>query len=316
MELKLEHLSYTYNPGTPFEKKALDDISLTIGEGEFIGLVGHTGSGKSTLVQHLNGLLMPSRGSVCADGRDIAGEGYPLRQHRFRVGVVFQYPEYQLFESDVLKDVSFGPKNQGLPDEEVLARAREAMRSVGLDESYETRSPFELSGGQKRRAAIAGILAMNPEMLVLDEPTAGMDPKGRDEILELLKRINQERNITIVLVSHSMEDVANYAERVIVIVDGKVRWDDSPSVVFSQIEELEQAGLRAPQVSYLLKELQDKGWDVDRSAVSIDAAAQEILKALSAPGLASERTMEEAGKGSGRVPETDSLHTEGDRPQV
>ena len=295
MELKIEHLSYTYNPGTPFEKKALDDISLTIGEGEFIGLVGHTGSGKSTLVQHLNGLLMPSQGRVCADGEDIAGEDYPLREHRFLVGVVFQYPEYQLFESDVLKDVSFGPKNQGLSDEEVLARAREAMRSVGLDESYETRSPFELSGGQKRRAAIAGILAMNPEMLVLDEPTAGMDPKGRGEILELLRKINRERNITIVLVSHSMEDVANYAERVIVIVDGKIRWDDSPSAVFSQIEELEQTGLRAPQVSYLLKELQDKGWDVDRSAVSIDAAAQEILKALSAPGQKSGGT--EAGTG-------------------
>ena len=182
MELKIEHLSYTYNPGTPFEKKALDDISLTIGK-----------------------LLMPTQGSVFVDGEDIAGEGYPLRQLRFRVGVVFQYPEYQLFESDVLKDVSFGPKNQGLSDEEVLARAREAMRSVGLDESYETRSPFELSGGQKRRAAIAGILAMNPQMLVLDEPTAGMDPKGREEVLDLLRQINRERNITIVLVSHSME---------------------------------------------------------------------------------------------------------------
>ena len=302
MELKIEHLSYTYNPGTPFEKKALDDISLTIGKGEFIGLVGHTGSGKSTLVQHLNGLLMPTQGSVRVDGEDIAGEGYPLRQLRFRVGVVFQYPEYQLFESDVLKDVSFGPKNQGLSDEEVLVRAREAMRSVGLDESYETRSPFELSGGQKRRAAIAGILAMNPQMLVLDEPTAGMDPKGRDEILDLLRKINRERNITIVLVSHSMEDVANYAERVIVIVDGKIRWDDSPSVVFTRIEELEQTGLRAPQVSYLLKDLQDKGWDVDRSAVSIDAAAQEILKALSVPGQQLGSAAEGSGKDRGRVP--------------
>lgn len=296
MEIKIEHLSYTYNPGTPFEKKALDDISLTIGKGEFIGLVGHTGSGKSTLVQHLNGLLMPTQGSVLVDGEDIAGEGYPLRQLRFRVGVVFQYPEYQLFESDVLKDVSFGPKNQGLSDEEVLARAREAMRSVGLDESYETRSPFELSGGQKRRAAIAGILAMNPQMLVLDEPTAGMDPKGREEVLDLLRQINRERNITIVLVSHSMEDVANYADRVIVIVDGKIRWDDSPSVVFTRIEELEQTGLRAPQVSYLLKDLQDKGWDVDRSAVSIDAAAQEILKALSVPGQQLGSVAEGSGK--------------------
>ena len=296
MEFKLEHLSYTYNPGTPFEKKALDDIRLTIGKGEFIGLVGHTGSGKSTLVQHLNGLLMPTQGSVFVDGEDIAGEGYPLRQLRFRVGVVFQYPEYQLFESDVLKDVSFGPKNQGLSDEEVLARAREAMRSVGLDESYETRSPFELSGGQKRRAAIAGILAMNPQMLVLDEPTAGMDPKGREEVLDLLRQINRERNITIVLVSHSMEDVANYADRVIVIVDGKIRWDDSPSVVFTRIEELEQTGLRAPQVSYLLKDLQDKGWDLDRSAVSIDAAAQEILKALSVPGQQTGGAVEESGK--------------------
>ena len=282
MELRMEHLSYIYNPGTPFEKKALDDINLAIGQGEFIGLVGHTGSGKSTLIQHMNGLLAPSQGRVLADGEDIATEGYPLRSLRFRAGVVFQYPEYQLFETDVLKDVSFGPRNQGMAQEEAAARAREAMRCVGLDESFEQRSPFELSGGQKRRVAIAGILAMNPEMLILDEPTAGMDPRGREEILSLLKQVNQERGITIVLASHSMEDVADYTQRVIAIVAGRVRWDDTPAEVFSHIRELEEAGLSAPGVGYVLKELREKGWEVDRTAVTIDAAAEEIFRAYSA----------------------------------
>lgn len=279
MELRIEHLSYIYNPGTPYEARALDDVCLTIGSGEFIGMIGHTGSGKSTLVQHLNGLLLPTEGKILADGQDIAGENYPLRSLRCRVGVVFQYPEYQLFESNVLKDVSFGPKNQGLTGGEVLERARKAMRAVGLDESYEDRSPFELSGGQKRRAAIAGILAMNPELLVLDEPTAGMDPKGKHEILNLLKDLHEERGITIVLVSHSMEDVADYVSRIIVLDKGTVRWDDEPSKVFAHVKELEEIGLSAPQVSYVMAALREKGWDVDTSLTRIDSAAEEILRA-------------------------------------
>ena len=277
MELRIEHLSYTYHPGTPHETRALDDISMTIGEGEFIGMIGHTGSGKSTLVQHLNGLITPPEGTVFADGQDIAAEGYPMRQLRCRVGVVFQNPEYQLFEPDVLSDVSFGPKNQGLSAEEARRRAKDALRSVGLGEHYEKRSPFELSGGQKRRAAIAGILAMNPELLVLDEPTAGMDPKGRREILHLLRRLHQEKGISIVLVSHSMEDVAQYVSRIIVLDQGKVRWDDSPREVFVHVKELEEIGLAAPQVSYIMSRLREKGWDVDASVTTLDEAAKEIL---------------------------------------
>ena len=276
MELRLEHVGHIYNPGTTYERRALDDVCMTIGNGEFIGLIGHTGSGKSTLVQHLNGLLLPSEGKIYADGEDISAEGYPLRKLRFRVGLVFQYPEYQLFESDVLKDISFGPKNQGLNPEEAIQRAREAMRSVGLDESYETRSPFELSGGQKRRAAIAGILAMNPEIRVLDEPTAGMDPGGRTEILQLLKKMQEESGITILLVSHSMEDVADYTDRIIVMEEGKILWDEKPSKIFSRIKELEKISLAAPQVSYVMAALHESGWDVDPSVTTIDQAADEI----------------------------------------
>ncbi len=286
MELRIEHLDYIYQPGTPFEKKALDDVTLTIGSGEFIGMIGHTGSGKSTLVQLLNGLLTPGAGTILADGRDISARDYPIRELRQRVGVVFQYPESQLFESDVLKDVSFGPKNQGLSEEETLQRAREAMRAVGLDESYESRSPFELSGGQKRRAAIAGVLAMNPEMLVLDEPTAGMDPEGRCEILDLMKEIQRKREITVVLVSHSMEDMANYADRLIVLEKGKVRFEDTPRAVFLHAEELEEMGLKAPQVSYIMRDLHEKGWDVDMSITTIDEAVEEILKAVKQDGKA------------------------------
>ena len=280
MELRIEHLDYIYQPGTPYEKKALEDISLTIERGEFIGMIGHTGSGKSTLVQLLNGLLKPSAGKILADGQDISSEGYPIRQLRQNVGVVFQYPESQLFESDILKDICFGPKNQGLTEEEAQQRAREAMRSVGLGESFEKRSPFELSGGQKRRVAIAGVLAMNPEMLVLDEPTAGMDPEGRREILGLMKAIQKERKITIVLVSHSMEDMADYADRLIVLEEGRIRFDDTPRAVFLHTRELEKMGLKAPQVSYIMRALHQKGWDVDPSITTIDAAVEEILKAV------------------------------------
>ena len=280
MELRIEHLSYIYNPGTPYETRALDDVSMTIGRNEFIGMIGHTGSGKSTLVQHLNGLLLPSEGRILADGKDIAAEGYPLHELRCKVGVVFQYPEYQLFESDVLKDVSFGPRNQGLSGEEALSRAREAMRAAGLDESFEKRSPFELSGGQKRRAAIAGILAMNPELLVLDEPTAGMDPEGRREILDLLKNLYEKRKISIILVSHSMEDVANYVSRMVVLDEGRIRWDDEPVNIFANVKELEEIGLAAPQVFYVMRLLREKGWNVDTSITTIDAALEEIIRAV------------------------------------
>ena len=278
MELKLEHVSYVYNPGSPFETRALDDVSMTIGDSEFIGMIGHTGSGKSTLVQHLNGLLLPTEGKVLADGQDITADHYPLKDLRCRVGLVFQYPEYQLFESDVLSDVSFGPKNQGLSADEAAGKAREAMRIVGLDESFEKRSPFELSGGQKRKAAIAGILAMTPEILVLDEPTAGMDPGGRNEILDFLKRLHGEKGISIVLISHSMEDVADYVSRIVVLDKGKICWDDAPEKIFVHVKELEEIGLAAPQVSYVMSALRERGWNVDPSAATIDAAAAEILR--------------------------------------
>ena len=279
-QICVEHLNYIYDPGTSYERKALDDISFTVGKGEFIGLIGHTGSGKSTLIQHLNGLNKASSGRILIDGGDIYSDGYSMKELRFKVGLVFQYPEHQLFESDVLKDICFGPKNQGLSDEEALARARAAMRSVGLDESFEKKSPFDLSGGQKRRAAIAGILAMDPEVLVLDEPTAGLDPKGRDEILNLLKDLHEERNITIILVSHSMEDVANYVSRIIVMDEGRILYDDIPRNVFIHVKELESVGLAAPRVTYVMDALRKDGWDVDTSVTTITQAQSEILRVL------------------------------------
>ena len=285
MEIRIEHLNYIYGLGTSYEKKALDDISLTIRSGEFIGIIGHTGSGKSTLIQHLNGLNRASSGQIFVDGKKIYEDGYPMRQLRFRVGLVFQYPEYQIFETTVLKDICFGPKNQGLSEEEAGGRARAAMRMVGLDESYENKSPFELSGGQKRRVAIAGILAMNPEVLVLDEPTAGLDPKGRDDILGVLKQLHQESGITVVLVSHSMEDVADYASRIIVLDKGKVLYDDIPARVFSHVEELESIGLAAPQVTYVMRAFRRMGWDVSQDVTTQAEAADEILEVLRKAGM-------------------------------
>ena len=285
MEIRIEHLNYIYGLGTSYEKKALDDISLTIRSGEFIGIIGHTGSGKSTLIQHLNGLNRASSGQIFVDGKKIYEDGYPMMQLRFRVGLVFQYPEYQIFETTVLKDICFGPKNQGLSEEEAGGRARAAMRMVGLDESYENKSPFELSGGQKRRVAIAGILAMNPEVLVLDEPTAGLDPKGRDDILGVLKQLHQESGITVVLVSHSMEDVADYASRIIVLDKGKVLYDDIPARVFSHVEELESIGLAAPQVTYVMRALRRMGWDVSQDVTTQAEAADEILEVLRKAGM-------------------------------
>ena len=285
MEIRIEHLNYIYGLGTSYEKKALDDVSLTIRSGEFIGIIGHTGSGKSTLIQHLNGLNRASSGQIFVDGKNIYEEGYPMRQLRFRVGLVFQYPEYQIFETTVLKDICFGPKNQGFSAEEAEGRARAAMRMVGLDEHYEDKSPFELSGGQKRRVAIAGILAMNPEVLVLDEPTAGLDPKGRDDILGVLKQLHREHGIAVVLVSHSMEDVADYASRIIVLDKGKVLYDDIPARVFSHVEELESIGLAAPQVTYVMRALRGKGWDVSQNVTTQEEAADEILAVLRKAGM-------------------------------
>ena len=285
MEIRIEHLNYIYGLGTSYEKKALDDVSLTIRSGEFIGIIGHTGSGKSTLIQHLNGLNRASSGQIFVDGKNIYEEVYPMRQLRFRVGLVFQYPEYQIFETTVLKDICFGPKNQGFSTEEAEGRARAAMRMVGLDEHYEDKSPIELSGGQKRRVAIAGILAMNPEVLVLDEPTAGLDPKGRDDILGVLKQLHREHGIAVVLVSHSMEDVADYASRIIVLDKGKVLYDDIPARVFSHVEELESIGLAAPQVTYVMRALRGKGWDVSQNVTTQEEAADEILAVLRKAGM-------------------------------
>lgn len=278
--MKLKKVSYVYSEGDAFEKKALDEISLEIPDGQFIGIIGHTGSGKSTLIQHLNGLLRATSGAIYYDGENIYQEGYDMRALRSKVGLVFQYPEHQLFEVDVFSDVCFGPKNLGLSKEEVEERAKKALTQVGLDESYYKKSPFELSGGQKRRVAIAGILAMHPQVLILDEPTAGLDPKGRDEILDQVALLQKERKITVILVSHSMEDVARYVDRIIVVNDGKILFDDTPKQVFQHYKELESVGLAAPQVTYVVKALKEKGWDIDTTATTVEEAKEAILLAI------------------------------------
>ena len=278
--MKLKKVSYVYSEGDALEKKALDEISLEIPDGQFIGIIGHTGSGKSTLIQHLNGLLRATSGAIYYDGENIYQEGYDMRTLRSKVGLVFQYPEHQLFEVDVFSDVCFGPKNLGLSKEEVEERAKKALTQVGLDESYYKKSPFELSGGQKRRVAIAGILAMHPQVLILDEPTAGLDPKGRDEILDQVALLQKERKITVILVSHSMEDVARYVDRIIVVNDGKILFDDTPKQVFQHYKELESVGLAAPQVTYVVKALKEKGWDIDTTATTVEEAKEAILLAI------------------------------------
>lgn len=280
MSMKLEKVSYVYSEGDAFEKKALDEIILEIPDGQFIGIIGHTGSGKSTLIQHLNGLLRATSGAIYYDGENIYQEGYDMRTLRSKVGLVFQYPEHQLFEVDVFSDVCFGPKNLGLSKEEVEERAKKALTQVGLDESYYKKSPFELSGGQKRRVAIAGILAMHPQVLILDEPTAGLDPKGRDEILDQVALLQKERKITVILVSHSMEDVARYVDRIIVVNGGKILFDDTPKQVFQHYKELESVGLAAPQVTYVVKALKEKGWDIDTTATTVEEAKEAILLAI------------------------------------
>ena len=280
MSIKLEHINYTYSPETAYEIHALKDINLEIRDGEFLGLIGHTGSGKSTLVQHLNGLVRATSGHLYFNEEDVYAPDYDMRKLLSRVGLVFQYPEHQLFETDVLSDVCFGPKNQGFSREEAEEKARKAMRMVGLSEEYEKQSPFELSGGQKRRAAIAGVLAMEPDMLILDEPTAGLDPRGRDEILDQISLLHREQGLTIVLVSHSMEDVAKYVERIIVMNQGGVLYDGVPREVFRHYKELEQVGLAAPQVTYIMHSLKNRGFAVDENATTIEEAAASILRAL------------------------------------
>lgn len=280
MSIIVDKVNYVYSEGTAYEIKALDDINLKIEDGEFIGIIGHTGSGKSTLIQHLNGLVRATSGAIYFHGQDIYDKDFDMRELRNRVGLVFQYPEHQLFETTIFDDVCFGPMNQGLSKEEAGLRAFEALRSVGIKEELFYQSPFELSGGQKRRVAIAGVLAMKPEVLILDEPTAGLDPGGRDEILDLITRMHRERGMTVILVSHSMEDVAKYVKRIIVMNQGKVMYDDVPKEVFKNYKELEAIGLAAPQVTYLMHELKELGLNVDTDATTIAEARETLLNAI------------------------------------
>lgn len=280
MAIELKDVSYVYGGGTTQEMHALNHVNLQIPDGQFIGLIGHTGSGKSTLIQHLDGLLRATEGDILYNGESIYTQGYPMKELRSRVGLVFQYPEHQLFETDVFTDVCFGPKNLGLDEETVKARAREALDLVGLDPSFDKLSPFELSGGQKRRAAIAGVLAMKPDVLILDEPTAGLDPKGRDEILDQVAKLHREQGITVVLVSHSMEDVAKYVERIIVMNHGNVAFDGVPREVFRHYRELEKIGLAAPQVTYIVQALAGKGFPIDTDITTIEEAREAILHVI------------------------------------
>lgn len=279
MLLIADHISYVYSAGTAYEKKALNDVSLTINKGEFIGIIGHTGSGKSTLIQHFNGLEKATSGTIYFNGQDIYDKDFNMKSLRSKVGLVFQYPEHQLFETTVLEDVKFGPKNLGLDKLEVDLRAFEAIKQVGLSEKSYDASPFELSGGQKRRVAIAGVLAMKPEILILDEPTAGLDPRGRDEILDQIAKLNKE-GLTVILVSHSMEDVAKYADRIIAMNSGKIAFDGTPKEVFRHYKELERMGLSAPQVTYVMQEMKDLGLPVDTDVSTVEEAKEEILKAF------------------------------------
>ena len=280
MSIIVDKVNYVYSAGTAYEIKALDDINLKIEDGEFIGIIGHTGSGKSTLIQHLNGLIKATSGAIYFHGQDIYEKDFDLRELRNRVGLVFQYPEHQLFETTIFDDVCFGPMNQGLDKNEAGLRAFEALRQVGIPEELFYQSPFDLSGGQKRRVAIAGVLAMKPEVLILDEPTAGLDPGGRDEILDLITRMHRERGMTVILVSHSMEDVAKYVKRIIVMNQGRVMFDDVPKEVFKNYKELEAIGLAAPQVTYLMQELKDRGLNVATDATTIAEARETIVQAL------------------------------------
>ena len=280
MSIIVDNICYSYDVGTGFERQALKNISCVINEGEFIGLIGHTGSGKSTFIQHLNGLVKASSGAIFYNSKNIYDEDYNMKDLRSKVGLVFQYPEHQLFETTIFKDVCFGPKNLGLGAVQAETRALKALHMVGLPDDMYYQSPFDLSGGQKRRVAIAGVLAMEPEVLILDEPTAGLDPQGRDDILNCIKKLHDEMGITVILVSHSMEDVANYVDRIMVMNDGVLTFDDAPKVIFSHYKELEEIGLAAPQVTYIMQDLKNAGLDVDTSVITVDEAKAEILKAL------------------------------------
>lgn len=281
MSIKIENLTHIYMPKSPFEKVALNNVNIEINEGEFIALIGHTGSGKSTLIQHMNGLLKPSSGRIIVDDMDITSSNVNLSDVRKKVGLVFQYPEYQLFEETIEKDIEFGPRNLKLDQEEITKRVKKSMEMVGLDyEVYKDKSPFDLSGGQKRRVAIAGVIAMEPKVLILDEPTAGLDPKGRDDILGQIKLLHDKYKMTIVLVSHSMEDVGKLAERIIVMNKGTVALQGKPSEVFKEIDTLESIGLAVPQVTYLMRELRRKGFNVSDDIYTINQAKDELIKSL------------------------------------
>ncbi len=280
MGIRLENVCYTYGSDTTSEIKALNNVNLEINKGEFVAIIGHTGSGKSTLIQHFNGLERPKSGNVFYNDENIYENNYDLRKLRCKVGLVFQYPEHQLFEETVLKDVCFGPMNMGMSREEAEKKAKLVLEQVGINEKCYNKSPFELSGGQKRRVAIAGVLAMNPEIIVLDEPTAGLDPKGRDKILNRIKELHDNTGIGVILVSHSMEDVANYAQRLIVINNGKIKYDGMPKDVFKHYKELEKMGLKAPQITYIMHKLKEKGLDVDENVITIEEARENIMQCL------------------------------------
>ena len=275
--IETKNLTYTYGAGTPFSKTAIEDVNIAIKKGEFIGLIGHTGSGKSTLIQQLNGLLRPTSGTVLLNGKDIWEKKKEIRKVRFQVGMVFQYPEYQLFEDTVIKDIGFGPRNMGLSQDEVNQRVMQAVDFVGLDHALLEKSPFDLSGGEKRRAAIAGVIAMDPDVLVLDEPTAGLDPQGRDHLLSQIKAYHKQRQNTVILVSHSMEDIARVADRVLVMNESKVFLFDETAKVFSHTKELEQIGLRVPQVTKIMMKLHENGYPVDPAVFTLEQAVKEIL---------------------------------------
>ena len=276
MSIEIKNVNYLYSQGTSYEMHALKNVNLEIPDGQFVGLIGHTGSGKSTLTQHLNGLVKATSGHIYYNGEDIYDEKFSMKKLRSKVGLVFQYPEHQLFETEVLADVCFGPKNLGFTKEEAEEKAKAALRMVGMGEEYDKSSPFELSGGQKRRVAIAGALAMDPEVLILDEPTAGLDPRGRDEVLDQVSALQRSRGITVILVSHSMEDVAKYVDRLIVMNQGEVRFDGRPVEVFHHYKELEEIGLAAPQTTYLMQELKKQGADVNTDATTVEEAADAI----------------------------------------
>jgi len=281
MSIAVKHVNHIYGKDTKLSVQALVDIDLEITDGEFIGIIGHTGSGKSTLIQELNGLLKPSSGVVFYNGEDISGKSFDRKKLHSKVGLVFQYPEHQLFEVDVLSDVAFGPKNLGLSKDEAKERAKEALKKVGIPEEYYNQSPFDLSGGEKRRVAIAGVLAMQPEVLILDEPTAGLDPKGRDEILDQVKKLKEDTKMTVILVSHSMEDIAKYVDRIIVMNKGNIVYDDVPKKIFENYKELEEIGLSAPKVTYIMNHLAKEGFPVETNATTIKEAKEEILKKIS-----------------------------------